>query len=190
VSIELTTNAQGYLQARLIREIDPGRLGDYYGLFRSKRDAERALAGIAAKNELCNRLLGLESEHSGPCFQRALGRCQGACEGREDPLRYNLRMQIAFYSLRLQTWPWKGPVAIIECNETSHKTDVLVVYNWVHVATVHDDHELDSLSLGGQAVNFDLDSYKLLAKALLGKDRGQFRIQLLPALAQPDVLMP
>jgi DNA polymerase-3 subunit epsilon len=99
-------------------------------------------------------------------------------------------MQIAFYSLRLQTWPWKGPVAIIERNETSHKTDVLVVYNWVHVATVHDDHELDSLSLGGQAVNFDLDSYKLLAKALLGKDRGQLRIQPLPALAQPDVLMP
>lgn len=190
VSIELTTNAQGYLQARLIREIDPGRLGDYYGLFRSKRDAERALAGIAAKNELCNRLLGLEPEHSGPCFQRALGRCQGACEGFEDPLRYNLRMQIAFHSLRLQTWPWKGPVAIIERNETSHKTDVLVVYNWVHVATVHDDQELDSLSLGGQAVNFDLDSYKLLAKALLGKDSGQFRIQPLPALAQPDVLMP
>ena len=190
VSIELTTNAQGYLQARPIRQIDPGRLGDYYGLFRSKRDTERALAGIAAKNELCNRLLGLEPEHSGPCFQRALGRCQGACESLEDPLRYNLRMQIAFHNLRLQTWPWKGPVAIIERNETSRKTDVLVVYNWVHVATVHDDHELDSLMLGGQAVNFDLDSYKLLAKALLGKDRGQLRIQPLPALAQPDVLMP
>ncbi|HEV8078004.1 MAG TPA: exonuclease domain-containing protein, partial [Marinobacter sp.] len=83
VSIELTTTAQGYLQARLAREIDPGRLGDYYGLFRSKGDAERALAGIAAKNELCNRLLGLEPDHSGPCFQRTLGRCQGACEGRE-----------------------------------------------------------------------------------------------------------
>lgn len=148
------------------------------------------MAGIAAKNQLCNRLLGLEPDLSGPCFQRTLGRCQGACEGREDPLRFNLRMQIGFHSLRLKTWPWKGPVAIVERNASNQKTDVLVVYNWVHVATVHDDHELDELVLGGQAVHFDLDSYRLLVKALLGKDLGQFCVRPLPALEQPDVLMP
>lgn len=190
VSIELAVNSQGYLQARLTREIEPQRLGDYYGLFRSKRDAERALAGIAAKNDLCNRLLSLEPDQSGPCFQRALGRCRGACENKEDALRYNLRMQIAFHSLRLQTWPWAGPVAIVERNVKNDTVDALVIYNWIHVATVHSEQELDDLSLRGQAVNFDLDSYKLLARALSGKGNGQFRIQPLPALAQPDVFMP
>ncbi len=193
VSIELSRNGTGYLQARLVREIEPQRLGDYFGLFRSKRDAERALSGITAKNDLCNKLLGLEPEHEGPCFQRTLGRCKGACEGLEDVERYNLRVQIAFHSLRLKTWPWSGPVGIVEHNRESGRTDILVVYNWVHVATLHDEQDLQDFSLSGQAVTFDLDSYKLLMAALMDRkkagDRGH-RIIELPAIGQPDVLMP
>lgn len=193
VSIELSNNEAGYLQARLVREIEPHRLGDYFGLFRSKRDAERALSGIAAKNELCNRLLGLEPERDGPCFQRTLGRCKGACEELESVERYNLRVQIAFHSLRLKTWPWKGPVGIVEQDARSGRTDILVVYNWMHVATVHDEEELQDLSLRGQAVTFDLDSYKLLIGALMGRNKGkgvQRRVIELPAIGEPDVLMP
>ncbi|GAA0843826.1 hypothetical protein GCM10009113_14290 [Marinobacter szutsaonensis] len=190
VSIELTTNETGYLQARLVRAIEPHRLGDYFGLFRSKRDAERALSDIAAKNELCNQLLGLEPEHEGACFQRTLGRCKGACEGEEDVVRYNLRMQIAFHGLRLTTWPWQGPVGIVERNEKTGRTDILVVYNWIHVATVHHEDELHDLSLRGQAVTFDLDSYKLLVKTLLGRGGNSPRLIELPSTGIPDVLMP
>ena len=193
VSIELAKNEAGYLQARLVREIEPHRLGDYFGLFRSKRDAERALSGIASKNELCNRLLGLEPEHDGPCFQRTLGRCKGACEELEDVERYNLRVQIAFHSLRLKTWPWKGPVGIVEQDERSGRTDILVVYNWMHVATLHEEDELQDLSLRGQAVTFDLDSYKLLIGALMDRNKGgsiPHRVIELPAIGEPDVLMP
>lgn len=190
VSIELSPNDSGYLQARLVREIEPHRLASYFGLFRSKRDAEQALSGIAAKNDLCNQLLGLEPERDGPCFQRALGRCKGACEGIEDVTLYNLRVQIAFHQLRLRTWPWKGPVAIVEYRGDGAQSDILVVYNWVHVTTVHDEQELYDLSLRGQSVTFDLDSYKLLVKALMGSaDKGHSLIEL-PAVAAPDVLMP
>ncbi len=193
VSIELSKNEAGYLQARLVREIEPHRLGDYFGLFRSKRDAERALSGIAAKNELCNRLLGLEPENEGPCFQRSLGRCKGACEELENVERYNLRVQIAFHSLRLKTWPWKGPVGIVERNARTGRTDILVVYNWMHVATLHDENELQDLSLRGQAVTFDLDSYKLLIGTLLDRTKAgsmPHRVIELPAIGEPDVLMP
>lgn len=190
VSIELTTNESGYLQARLVREIESHRLGDYFGLFRSKRDAERALSGIAAKNDLCNQFLGLEPEHEGPCFQRTLGRCKGACEGEEDVVRYNLRVQIGFHGLRLKTWPWHGPVGIVEHNEKTGRTDILVVYNWIHVATVHHENELQDLSLRGQAVTFDLDSYKLLVKALMGRDGKSRGLIELPYTGAPDVLMP
>jgi len=190
VSIELVPNASGYLQARLVREIEPYRLASYFGLFRSKRDAEQALSGIAAKNDLCNRLLGLEPERDGPCFQHALGRCKGACEGTEDVTRYNLRVQIAFHQLRLRTWPWKGPVAIVEYRGDGAQSDILVVYNWIHVTTVHDEQELYDLSLRGQSVTFDLDSYKLLVKALIGStDKAHVLIEL-PAVGAPDVLMP
>ncbi|MBW4934392.1 exonuclease domain-containing protein [Marinobacter sp. F4206] len=190
VSIELCENSDGFLQARLVREIKPHRLGDYFGLFRSKRDAERALSGIAAKNDLCNRLLGLEPDHEGACFQRALGRCRGACEGLEDVTRYNLRTQIAFHGLRLQTWPWKGPVGVVERDRFAGRTDILVVYNWMHVATVHEESDARDLSLRGQAVTFDLDSYKLLIKALMGRDGKHREIIELPAVGEPDVLMP
>ena len=190
VSIELVPNDCGYLQARLVREIEPHRLASYFGLFRSKHDAEQALSGIAAKNDLCNRLLGLEPVRNGPCFQRALGRCKGACEGVEDVTRYNLRVQIAFHQLRLRTWPWKGPVAIVEYRSDWPQPDILVVYNWIHVTTLHDEQELYDLSLRGQSVTFDLDSYKLLVKALMGgADQGYSLIEL-PAVAAPDVLMP
>ena len=195
VSIELTENGNGFLQARLVREIEPHRLGDYFGLFRSKKEAEKALSGIAAKNDLCNKLLGLEPDHDGPCFQRTLGRCKGACVGDggqgEDQVKYNLRMQIAFHNLRLKTWPWKGPVGVVERNPERDRTDILIVYNWMHVATVHDHQALGDLSLNRQAVTFDLDSYKLIAKALLArKQERPIQVIELDAVGAPDVLMP
>ncbi|WP_291830249.1 exonuclease domain-containing protein [Marinobacter sp.] len=190
VSIALRTQADGYLQAELVREIAPDRLGDYFGLFRSKRDARSAIRGIAAKNDLCGKWLGLEPARPGPCFQRSLGRCKGACEGAEDTTRYNLRMQIAFHALRLKTWPWPGAVGLVEENPDTGRTDILVIWNWIHIATVHNEQELQDFQPGPEPVTFDLDSYKLLVKALLGRDREQHRIIQLAPLTQPAVLMP
>ncbi|MDX1457938.1 MAG: exonuclease domain-containing protein [Marinobacter sp.] len=189
VSIELAENDSGYLQASLVRDIDPGRLGAYYGLFRSKRDAERALQGIASKNELCNRLLGLEPADNGPCFQRSLGRCKGACHGEEDVVRYNLRMQIGFHNLRLTTWPWPGAVGIVERDPSGERTDILVIYNWMHIATVHQEQDLHDLALGG-VVNFDLDSYRLVVKTLMAPAGKRKPVIELPIRGLPDVLMP
>lgn len=190
VSIALTTNADGYLQAELARSVQPEQLGDYFGLFRSKKDALGALRGIAGRNDLCGKLLGLEPAGPGPCFQRSLGRCKGACEAAEDTIRYNLRVQIAFHGLRLKTWPWAGPVAIVEENADADRSDYLIVWNWIHLATLHTVADLQDFELGNEPVTFDLDSYKLLVKALLGKDRNQHRIIELPAIGQPAVLMP
>ena len=112
---------------------------------------------------------GLEPDAPGPCFLRRLGRCNGACEAAEDVTRYNLRMQIAFHWLRLKTWPWPGPVAVIEHDARTDRTDCLVIYNWVHVATVHSEAELAQLDLRGRTVSFDLDSYRLILKELMGR---------------------
>ncbi|WP_404364988.1 exonuclease domain-containing protein [Marinobacter sp.] len=190
VSIELVASDQGYLQAALAREIETHRLGGYYGLFRSKKEAEKALVGIAAKNDLCNRLLGLEPARPGPCFQRSLNRCRGACEGGEDVTRYNLRAQIAFHALRLKTWPWQGPVGVVERDAISGRSEILVFYNWMHVATVADEQSLADLSLAGLPVTFDHDSYKLVVRALMGQDGQSREIIELPMLGNPEVLMP
>jgi DNA polymerase-3 subunit epsilon len=54
---------------------------------------------------------------------------------------------------------------------------------------VHDREELQDLSLNSQAVTFDLDSYKLIAKALKAQERPLEVIEL-DAVGSPDVLMP
>lgn len=190
VTIALRENESGYLQAGLTRQLLPERLGDYFGLFRSKRDAEKALRGIAGKNDLCGKHLGLEAPAPGPCFQRMLGRCQGACEQQEDVTRFNLRMQIAFHGLRLKTWPWPGPIALVENCPQTGRTDCLIVWNWIHIDTLSSEEELEAYCPGTEAVTFDLDSYKLLVKALLGKDKNHRRIVELPQIKQPAVLMP
>jgi len=50
------------------------------------------------------------------------------------------------------------------------------------------------LSLRGQSITFDLDSYKLLVKALMAPHRSQGQkahsVIELPAVGEPDVLMP
>jgi DNA polymerase-3 subunit epsilon len=99
-------------------------------------------------------------------------------------------MQIAFHRLRLKTWPWPGPVALVEDNRDTDRTDILVVYNWVHIATLRSEEELNNFEPGSDPVTFDLDSYKLLVKALLGRDKKPYRIIELPPVMQPAVLMP
>lgn len=190
LSIAITPDARGYLQAQLAWEFDPLQLGQYYGLFRSKRDALRALTGIIQKNELCNQLLGLEPPSGGACFQRRLGRCQGACEGLEDVARYNLRVQIAFHALRLKTWPWAGLIGVVETNAESGNTDIHVIYNWVHITTVGSEEALRELDLSGTCVTFDADSYKLVVKALLRPAPGLRIIELPDVVGKPEVLLP
>ncbi|QCF25034.1 DNA polymerase III subunit epsilon [Hydrocarboniclastica marina] len=190
LSIALEPDANGYLRARLAWEFDPLQLGQYFGLFRAKREALKALTGIAQKNELCNRLLGLEPPGEGPCFQRRLGRCQGACEGLEDVTRYNLRMQIAFHNLRLKTWPWPGMVGASERNPKSGRTDIHVIYNWLHVTTVQSGAELQAIEGAGHTITLDADSYKLIMKALLKPAPGLEIFPLPGELGTPEVLLP
>ena len=87
----------------------------------------------------------------------------------------------------------EGPVGIVKRNARTGRTDILVVYNWMHLATLHDENELQDLSLRGQAVTFDLDSYKLLIGTLLDRTKAgsiPHRVIELPAIGEPDVLMP
>jgi DNA polymerase III subunit epsilon len=134
---------------------------------------------------------GDHNTSKGVRMSESLRRVDWTETGGEDRVKYNLRMQIAFHNLRLRTWPWKGPVGVVERNPENDRKDILIVYNWMHVATVHDHHELEDLSLGSQAVTFDLDSYRLIAKTLMAGSRERsLQIIELDAVGSPDVMMP
>jgi DNA polymerase-3 subunit epsilon len=146
-------------------DIAPTHWAHLYGSYRSKRQATDALRLLADSHALCPRLLGLESGQ-GACFACQLGRCKGACCGRESLALHHVRLQLALGQQRLQAWPHPGRVAIREYQEHSGRTDIHVFEQWCHIATVSDPAELEALSQTRQALAFDLDTYRLLQKRL------------------------
>lgn len=137
-----------------------------FGVFRSRRLAEEALSGLAAQDGLCLRLLGLESGR-GRCFASQLGRCRGACWGQEPLARHRLRLAQALAALRLQAWPFAGPVGVREHDAATGRSEIHVFDQWCHLATVQDEAELADALQARRPLAFDLDTYKLLQQHLL-----------------------
>jgi DNA polymerase-3 subunit epsilon len=159
-------------------DIAPAQWGQLYGSYRSKRQATDALRLLADTHALCPQLLGLESG-KGPCFACQLGRCKGACAGRESLALHHVRLQMALSQQRLQAWPHPGRVAIREYQEQSGRTDIHVFEQWCHIATVNDPAELNEIGQTRMPLAFDLDTYRLLQKRLGfggGQDPSVFRL--------------
>ena len=146
-------------------DLESEQWGRLYGTYRSKRQALDALRLLAETHGLCPQLLGLESG-KGACFSCQIGRCKGACMGREPLAIHRVRLQMALAQHRLQAWPHPGKVAIREFLEASGRTDFHVFDHWCHIATVTDEAELQEVKLTRHALAFDLDAYRLLSKRL------------------------
>lgn len=143
-----------------------------YGLFRSKRDADKALRKIADDNQLCHRVLGLEkgAGKNRPCFAYQLHKCRGACVGEEPLVLHSARLVDALASLQLQHWPYPGPVAVVEIGEDD-RTDIHVVDNWCHLGTVHSDADVFDVLEQRTEPCFDRDTYRILIKHMRGNNR-------------------
>jgi DNA polymerase-3 subunit epsilon len=85
------------------------RSNDAFGTYRSERDAHRALEALAREHRWCLKLLGLESG-PGSCFGLQVGRCKGACVGKEPALLHMARVKIGLMPVKLKPWPHEGPV--------------------------------------------------------------------------------
>ena len=118
--------------------------GDGYGMFRREVDAGRALEGLVREHGLCAKMLGLERAE-GSCIAWQLGRCRGACAGREPAAVHALRARMALAGLKRREWPFAGPIAIRERN-WSGTEEVRVFDQW---------------RLEGRP--FDADIYRILA---------------------------
>jgi DNA polymerase III subunit epsilon len=138
---------------------------EVYGLFRSERDAVRALEGKAREAGLCLKVMGLE-KGPGSCFALQLGRCRGSCIGKEPLPLHDTRLRLAMASMRLRPWPFPGPVGIRERAADGAGTLLHVVDRWQHLGTARDEAEVNQLlrSPGGRV--FDPDSYRLIVRYL------------------------
>ena len=159
-------------------------LGDQFGLFRNRKAAEKTLRELASEHGLCLKTLGIE-KGKGPCFAYQLKRCRGACVGEESPMQHELRLGQALLPLRVEDWPYRHPIGVIEENREAGIAQMLVLDQWRVLDCV--DGQGNSLPDAFTPGGLNLDVYKILVRYLksgkarivpLGKD-GR-----LPATAQ------
>ncbi len=144
--------------------IEPGALSGLYGPYGSKRAAREALRALAAEHALCWRRLGLERRADGPCFQRQLKRCAGACVGAESAAAHDERLLAALSPTEIPAWPLPGPGLIREARPDGERVDVHVLRDWCWLGTARDEGELDALLATPPRGNFDIDIARLLLK--------------------------
>ena len=137
-----------------------------YGLFRSAADARKGLDALARAKGLCTQVLGLEKATSkgGSCFGFQVGRCKGACVGREPVALHTVRARLALVSQQVVAWPHPGRVVIRE-RDWRGMTAAHVCDAWRHLGTAYTDEELDDLRRA-PLPPFDLDIHRLLVRAL------------------------
>ena len=168
---QLREAAPGDFRPQLVsgRDADFGRSNELFGLFSSKREATNTLRKIAEAYALCPTVLGLEKpvQVGRACFAHQVGKCKGACIGKEPIGVHSARMMAALAKLKLQAWPYPGAIGVVERNDFLDAEDVHVVDGWRFLGTAKceaDIHELLSRPVDAQ---FDMDTYKLLKSHLM-----------------------
>lgn len=164
-------------------EVDFGAAEGLYGLFSSRKKAEASLREIAEAHELCLALLGLEKGQPGkPCFAHQLRRCRGACCGKEAAVLHQARLEAALASLKLATWPYPGPVALVEKAADGAREEAHVVHNWCYLGSAAAEADVWSLLEQSPArPAFDVDTYKILVRAMAKK-----HVKVRPLPRRPD----
>lgn len=156
------TDKDGYLtfKSEACELAQLSRLDDVFRTFNSKTSMKEFLTFFADKYSLCPRLLGLE-KGKGACFSSKLGKCKGACAGRESKLMYNARFTIALIeNQQFKPWPFDGPVQITEAGDDD-RWDIFTFDNWSLIA--HENHRGETEEFEPQ---FDIDTYAILSRHL------------------------
>jgi DNA polymerase-3 subunit epsilon len=156
--------ASGAVAIVALEALGPRTLERCRGVFHSQKDARKALGDIARAHGLCLKVLGLEPG-PGSCLAHQLGKCRGACVGREPLALHQVRLQMALAALKLKPWPFPGRVALRERNALGD-IDVHVLDHWSHIGTARSDEDLAALALQSSPAGFDAYVYRILARYL------------------------
>jgi len=140
------------------------RSGNAFGTWRSEGDARRALESLAREHKWCLKSLGLESG-PGSCFGFQMGRCRGACAGKEPARLHMARVKVGLISQRLEPWPHDGPVMFRE--GAGERQQWHIVDAWQHLATFDagDEDAIAMFERRSRATDhFDIDAYRLFTR--------------------------
>jgi DNA polymerase-3 subunit epsilon len=133
-------------------------LNKVYGLYETRTKAKKQIELLTRVFQLCPKLMGIEKT-KGACFSYSLGRCKGACIGKEDPELYNRRFEIALEKNKVDTWPYEAAVAV----PLDLENNGVVINNWM----IQGFYSAGDVSLlEAFDVNFDVDEYKIIRRFL------------------------
>jgi DNA polymerase-3 subunit epsilon len=173
-TLALAEDADGFLVPQ-VSELDASQGMDgqpRFGLYRREAAARRRLRALGEEATLCRKKLGLE-HGEGSCFAWQLGRCRGACVGRQSAVAHNLKLLEALCEERLAQWPFDGPVALAEHH--GDRSAFHVIDRWCHLGSTILRHELPGLADGPRV--FDIDVYRIVRRHL---DRSGGRASVVP----------
>jgi DNA polymerase-3 subunit epsilon len=169
VTLRPAADASGRVHLQRIDTLEAEDLAQSFGVFHSEKDARKALTDIAHAQQLCLKVLGLE-QSAGSCFAFQVGKCRGACTGKEPHILHNMRVQLALSKLKIKSWPFAGRVALRERGAGGATPDGTrggefhVLDHWMYLGSARSDEELAALSSRRAYAAFDVDVYKILLR--------------------------
>ncbi|MEO6513320.1 MAG: exonuclease domain-containing protein, partial [Candidatus Saccharimonadales bacterium] len=168
-------NPDGYITTVLEEAgaIDPENLVNILAVYPRRSRAKESINELLKTYELCPKLCGLE-KGSGACFLSQLGKCRGACAGKEPAESYNERLHTAFERQNIRAWPYKGPVLVQEKTGNDVMTGI-VVDQWCIVGTLTQEPYCEPI-ISPRRKLFDLDTYKIL-QSYLGQKLSKVSIR-------------
>lgn len=160
-------DAKGYATLSLshLNMSDVPSYGNIVAMHPRRAAAKNSLLTTIKTFELCPKLCGLEKT-KGACFSYQLGRCRGACAGKELPERYNARLLAAYTNRGIDIWPHDGPVIITEQHDRDNRQTGYIVNNWIIEGIVTAEADCEPV-FERYDKEFDLDAYTILRSYLL-----------------------
>ncbi|WXL24188.1 excinuclease Cho [Ectopseudomonas mendocina] len=138
--------------------------GQLYGLFKSRKAAKEALLELADQERLCHTLLGLEHPSGRACFRAQIGKCAGACCGKETREAHHQRLQASLAQWQVYRWPFAGAIALYESCSTLQEYHVI---NQWHYLGTYSTEEAARQASSSAPQPFDADSYKILVRPII-----------------------
>jgi DNA polymerase-3 subunit epsilon len=156
----LNTNGYSTVNLEEITTVEPSDYASILGLYLRRSSAKESLSRLVKTFDLCPRLCGLE-KGKGACFSYHLGKCKGACIGKETAEHYNERLLSAFTHKRIQEWPFPSAVLIQEHAMATPTTRGFIVDQWRIVATISQEEDFEP-QIEHYDELFDVDAYNIL----------------------------
>lgn len=156
--IKTEDNGYATLSVRTGNIDDSTDLSAVYGIYRNRTMAKKKVEEVTRIFGLCPKLMGIE-KGKGACFSYSLGRCKGACIGKESPELYNRRFEIALEKSKVAMWDYPSAIAV----PINEEGESVIIDKWIIQGFLNSDGEM---VINDIEPNFDVDEYKIIRRFL------------------------